>query len=405
MSHPSGFDLQLRRVGHWASRYVTPVRFISVMAVLCFLIAWNRDIALLYGLSALLLSLLVVSWILPWWVLRGTRVVRQQQGIASAGRELTLKYRFVSARPLWFLTVGEQLPGYEGLQKHFLPQTQLLRQETLTYSCPQRGCFCLDTVWLARSWPFGFLPRHIEVPCEPAEITVVPRVHRIRSLPQPVAGHVVMEGADSQLSRGAHSDFAGVRPYRQGDSLKYVHWSASARQQQMVVREYHSFDHPSWLMVVDGCQGHAIGEGAESSFELALQIAASVMEYARAHQYRFTLFVSSEPPVRLQLEPGMHSIMECLETLAAVQDNGAMSYEAAVQQALSEQDDTPVLITVRRDSQTLNHVAAGGLLDIVYNDASFEAPLGRYAEGWKQLSEAHYRLDLHRLSSLSQVLG
>jgi uncharacterized protein (DUF58 family) len=392
--------LLLRLVG----RFITPARFIAGMAAVCFLIAWNRDIALLYGLSSLLLALLLVSWILPLWVLRKLRIHRRQTGVARAGASLQMSYRFISESPLYFLAVAETIPGAER-QEHFIPRADLSEPVTLSYEAPRRGVFVLGHCEVTSSWPFGFIRQKRRVPVNPVTITVVPRVYRIARLPQPHAEHAVAEGADSFLSRGMHSEFAGVRPYRTGDSLKHIHWGASARRQEMVVREYHSFDRPSWLMVVDAGTGSSIGDNEDSTLEYALQIAASVMEYARSHNIRLQVYVNNATTMRLTVEPGTHDIIEHLKALAAVQEDGRQSYQSAIVSALAEQGDVPVLMTVRRDSQEISPGQAGGHLDIVYNDASFTQPMGRYAEGWRQVNPGHFILDLHRLSSLSQVLA
>jgi len=130
-----------------------------------------------------------------------------------------------------------------------------------------------------------------------------------------------------------------------------------------------------------------------------------MLEYARQQGIRMLLYINSAQPVRLAIEPGAPNSLEYLEILAAIRDDGTLPYQQAVTQALAEQSDSPVLITVRRDSQTLSMNTRGGHLEVVYNDASFETPMGRYPEGWKQQAPDHFMLHLHRLSSLSQVLS
>lgn len=408
MSQSIQLEAQLRPLMTWLGRYVNAHRFLWLMAIVAFLIAWNRGVALLYGLFALILALQLVSWVLPWWVLRKMHVHRHQIGMAHAGRTCTLQYHFISKHPAYYISVAESFKGMREPQAHFIPTTQPenhLGYFRFKFHCPQRGVYQLPALELRSAWPFGFLERRVKVTSANTEVRVVPKVFRIGGLPLPSLENPVMEGADSFMSRGAHSEFAGVRDHRQGDSLKHIHWAASARMQHLVVREFHSYDMPSWLVVVDGEKGAAVGKGADTSFEYALQIAASMLDYARRNNQSLTLIVSSAHPVRLDIHPGQQDINEHLDVLAGVIDNGQTSYGDVINDALSSAASPPILVTIRKQSQSLQCHHTGGHVDIVYADDSFDLPMGTYAEGWENKTGQHLQLNLHRLSRLPQVFG
>lgn len=405
----SELEAQLKPLADWLGRYVNAHRFLWLMSLVCFLIAWNRGIALLYGLLALMLSLILLSWIMPWWALRRVSVERRQQGMAVAGQQLRLRYQFRTRTPLFFIRIGEQIPGHDPQQSetaaHFLARVTADDDIVLACSCPRRGVFTLPAPQVSCAWPFGFVERRLPVPAEEVCIEVVPKSFRIRHLPSPATHNPLVMGADSYLNRSSHSEFAGVRPYREGDSLKHVHWSASARQQQLVVREFHSFDTPSWLVVVDGQAGSKLGEGADSTFEYALQIAASMLEYARHQQLKLTLVVGSRKPLALMQEAGARDSSDALTALAAVQDDGEQSYQQLLDNTLAAMPDSPVVMTIRHDRQRINLPRAAGHLDVVFAADSFGQPLKKYAEGWQPVAEGVLRLDLHRLSKLHQVFA
>jgi len=402
MSGSADLENKLRPLTLWLEKHVNGHRFLWLMSLLCFLIAWNRGIALLYGLLALMLALIAISWIAPWWNLRQLKLQRQQSGIAVAGRKAKLIYQFEGNQNGYFLHLKEQIPAAENIP-HFIAEAIPGEQLALEFNCPQRGVFDLPAAEIHSSWPFGFLQRKISLPCPPCQLEVQPKTFRIRQLTQPQASTPLPEGADSFLQRNAHSEFSGVRQYREGDSLKQVHWGASARQQQLIVREFHSFETPCWLVVIDAQQGSALGEAPDSSFEYALQIAASLLVYAQEQQLRMQLVIGCANPITLTLEPGARDISDLLSVLARVKDDGDLDYSSLVKQTLAQHGDDPVLITVRKQSQELALQHQGGHLDVVYNDASFVNPMARYPEGWSQTAEHTRRLDLHRLSNLAQV--
>jgi hypothetical protein len=67
-----------------------------------------------------------------------------------------------------------------------------------------------------------------------------------------------------------------------------------------------------------------------------------------------TLIISAARPVRLDIHPGQQDINAHLEVLAGVIDDGQLSYDDAIQEALSGEINPPILVTVRRQSQVIN---------------------------------------------------
>ncbi|WP_430460493.1 DUF58 domain-containing protein [Thalassolituus sp. LLYu03] len=402
----STLEHQLRPLFNLVGRYLNAHRFLWLMSLVCFLVAWNRGMALLYGMVALMLALILVSWVMPWWALRGVRMERTQQGQAVAGQQVKLSYRFTLKHPLFFIRVQECIPDVLPADcQRFLPSIAGSDDITLTYPVARRGVYNLPAPDITCAWPFGFVQRRTRLQSNDAQLVVMPKTFRIRQLPQLTSNNPLPLGDDSYLSRQAHSEFAGVRPFREGDSMKHVHWSASARQQQLVVREFHSFDTPSWLVLVDGQVGAAIGEGADSSFEYAIQIAASALLWAQSHDQAMTLVVGGRRPLTLKTGPGMHNGAEHVQALAWVQDDGHDDYQSLINRELAARQDVPMVMTIRRDSQSLTLPPGLGHLDIVFSDDSFRQPLGRYREGWQSLGPGCERLHLHRASKLHQVFA
>lgn len=396
------------RISDWLGKHLTPVRFLVLAAVVSFAIAWNRDIALLYGLTALILSLLLISWVAPWWLMRQVSLERTQRGIAQVGGRLVLDYRLAASRPLYFLTVVESLPGSPA-QPHFLPHVIPDEPVLLNYECHRRGVHTLPTCGLMCGWPFGFIQRQLQAPVGESTVVVWPRVHRIRQLPQLHAATLIDDGHESLLHSGAQAEYAGVRPYRQGDSMKHVHWGATARLQEMVVREYHSYEQSSWLIVVDANANNHVVDGDADSFEMAIEMAASVLNYGVEQQQAMTLVVTGDTPLVIHLgtqQGGPLSpdgLNDALAQLAAVNNDGQQDWTEAVENAQCQVDDSStVLMTIR--TSKISQEPSGPCLDVVINAQSFEQPMGRYAEGWEQCSDQHQRLNLHRLSKLERVL-
>ena len=65
---------QFKPVLLWLSAHFNPQRFFIFLSVVLYLVAWNRGIALLYGIVSLLLAILAVSYLLPALNIRNVKL-------------------------------------------------------------------------------------------------------------------------------------------------------------------------------------------------------------------------------------------------------------------------------------------------------------------------------------------
>lgn len=108
------------------------------------------------------------------------------------------------------------------------------RRVTVTYAvqAARRGRWPLGPLVVTRSDPFGVV-RTSATLGEQAEVSVWPAV-----VPLPTPGDVLV-GEPDRVALGARTpstDDASLRDYREGDDLRRVHWSSSARKGALMVR-------------------------------------------------------------------------------------------------------------------------------------------------------------------------
>lgn len=109
-------------------------------------------------------------------------------------------------------------------------------------------------------------------------ITVFPRIYEVSSFPfEPIATYSPVESYEWPR-KGAGQDYFGIREYVRGDSLRHIHWKASAHQGKLVVKEFQQEFRPSAAIVL------ALGKprfGRENinSLEDGLRAAASIAAY------------------------------------------------------------------------------------------------------------------------------
>ena len=70
---------------------------------------------------------------------------------------------------------------------------------------------------------------------------------------------------------------AGVREYAPGDSLRRIHWRASAHSDSLVVRQLESATSADWWIFVDLEGSAQAGTGQDSTLELSIVLAASLI--------------------------------------------------------------------------------------------------------------------------------
>ena len=121
-------------------------------------------------------------------------------------------------------------------------------------------------------------------------VWVHPRRHPVRLAEAGRARHH-HEGAPPPHPMAGAMDLRALRPYVPGDELRHLHWKATARTGQLMVREYVDPAQP-WCVVVLDTRRDVLDADA---FEAAVEIVASVL-WAAAEQDR---------PVRLATTGGL----------------------------------------------------------------------------------------------------
>lgn len=115
----------------------------------------------------------------------------------------------------------------------------------------------------------------------------------------------LLEGAlRAATGRGSGDDFRGTRHYVAGDDLRTVHWRSTARQGQLVVKEFHHQEQNQRLIIWDGAKGFAQGEGPHASTECALRLVASLSSALAARGRRCNILRLDSQPFYLPARGG-----------------------------------------------------------------------------------------------------
>jgi uncharacterized protein (DUF58 family) len=122
--------------------------------------------------------------------------------------------------------------------------------------------------------PFGLANRHAVLEGT-ADLVILPAVHPLGSSRHPSAG-VGSEGEQAHLIALHGEDDVTIREYRDGDDLRRIHWPATARTGDLMVRQEDRPAQRRAAVMLDPRPSAHGGTGATSSFEWAVTAAASV---------------------------------------------------------------------------------------------------------------------------------
>ncbi|HMP17123.1 MAG TPA: DUF58 domain-containing protein, partial [Gemmatales bacterium] len=137
----------------------------------------------------------------------------------------------------------------------------------------QRGEYPLTTPNIFSGFPFGLWKarRRVKVP---QPLLVWPKTVPVGPIPE-VTGAEHHEGLVFRNKPGSAGDILGVRPFREGDSLRRIHWAQTARYDRLIVCERQTPGLPAIRITVDTDPAIHVGTGSQSSREWAIRLAAS----------------------------------------------------------------------------------------------------------------------------------
>ncbi|HLY83325.1 MAG TPA: DUF58 domain-containing protein, partial [Acidimicrobiales bacterium] len=201
------------------------------------------------------------------------REVRPAQVHANGRSRVELSVRNVDGRRSPVLSARDPFDG--GRRWARFSVAPLAPGETVraAYRLPtsERGIFPLGPLLIGLTDPFGLAQRTTQA-APVATLTVFPRIDSVRPL-------AATRGADPRGSTGRPAvatggeDFYALRPYQTGDDLRRVHWSSTARHDELMIRQSELPAHGRMTVLADlRSMAHS-----PESLELTLSAVASII--------------------------------------------------------------------------------------------------------------------------------
>jgi uncharacterized protein (DUF58 family) len=191
----------------------------------------------------------------------------------------------------------------------YIPHRSSVTQHVeLTF--PLRGRYSQEGFRVSTKFPFGFLRKAHDVPSK-QEILVLPNIQPTEEFYEilPLIG-----GEMESFYKGRGHDLYAIRDYQESDTARHVDWKATAKAQQLKVREFTREDERRLVLVFDTSLPLA-DEKILAKFEKAVTFCACLAWhfYEIDAQMQF-LSDSLETP----MAPSTEIIYPVLETLALI---------------------------------------------------------------------------------------
>jgi len=270
------------------------------------------------------------------------------------GEHIELKLRLINRKllPLPWIQLNDEIPlsfspdvplspgnrpgsGFLSKSAAMLWYTKASWKERLC--CHKRGYYQLGPIQLTSGDIFGFYPRCITQPIID-HIVVYPKIFDITNLKIPSLYPIGETTAERRIFEDPIR-FSGIRDYTPQDSLRYIHWKATAHRQELQVKIFEptTTSKGAIFLAIDSFKaGNENEVNSEEEFELSISVAASIASHLIEHHSAVGLFVNScladsGQPATLLPASGTGHLVEILEALAKVTSSASLPFEEFLQ--------------------------------------------------------------------------
>lgn len=299
----------------------------------------------------LLLLALGGTWLLAWlWARslgRGLSVQREMRfGWTQVGDRMEERFTLTNRSPLPALWV--QIEDHSNLPEY--PASLVTGLEGSSSNnwrihglCSRRGLYTVGPTTLRTADPFGLYSVEIFDP-RSASLMVTPPVVPLPQI-EVAPGGRAGQGRPRPNAPERTVSVEGVRQYLPGDSLRWVHWRTSARRDELHVRLFESTPSGDWWIILDLEDSVQAGEGARSTEEHGVILAASLADRGLRLGRQVGLIAHGDSLAWLAPRQGDNQRWEILRRLALLKP-GERPLESVLQALQPSFNDTASLILI-----------------------------------------------------------
>lgn len=326
------------------------------------------------------------AWLIAWlWVYSLERNLRVERKIhlawATAGESVPEQVKLINngwLPALWVEITDESALLETPLRMVSDVGQRTTRSRNLSHLFKHRGVYSLGPTHLRCSDPFGIYTVSM-VDRQASTILVTPPVLPLAQLRIPTGGWTGDERFRQGYMERNISD-AGLRNYVAGDSLRRIHWRASAHFDTLIVRQQEAATSRDWCIFVDLDRSVLAGIGQHSTLELSIVLAVSLAVRGLREYRRVGLVLAG--PKYISLVPGSDPSQgwRILSSLSMA-EAGEHSLADLIRQSRSNQAATAILITSSTHSAWVaaaeRHFQSSSTMALLVDPVDFGSPVSQ----------------------------
>lgn len=183
--------------------------------------------------------------------------------------------------------------------------------------CTRRGLYTLGPTTLLTADPLGLYSIKLHDP-HSVTLMVTPPIVPLPQI-EVAPGGRAGEGRPRPNAPERTVSAAGVRQYVPGDSLRWIHWRTSARRDELFVHLFDSTPSGDWWIILDLDRAVQVGEGARSTTEHGVILAASLADRGLRLGRSVGMVAHGQPLIWLPPRDGDDQRWQILRALAMVE--------------------------------------------------------------------------------------
>lgn len=275
---------------------------VTILTLAALLLALLAGGALVYALLYLAVLTAVLPSFLTWLKLQKLQIgVDFADRSAQVGDTVDLKIRIHNAGhgDLPFVAVKTSLGRLPGDSSEFVltvraGETYILRK---SIPCLRRGIYYVEHFEVTTQDPWG-IAQFSRSPKGDIGVVIYPRVRQIQELPIDASQFYGSLSAVLPVFED-FSRLNDLRPWRPGDSPKRIHWRATAKADQLVVKSYELRADSRVVLLLDMCRNSYSNDNTSLLEDAAVETALAVLNSCLQWEIPVNLAVNSADPFHL----------------------------------------------------------------------------------------------------------
>jgi uncharacterized protein (DUF58 family) len=248
-----------------------------------------------------------------------------------------------------------------------------LRASYVLRSLP-RGRYAYAKARAVLEDPFGLERTEVELGSGGA-VLVYPRLVELDRVFSETGANF-LDGRRLLLRRPSGFELHSVREYEHGESLRKVHWRSTARRGQLMVKDLEDSPRDEVAVLLDADGSAVAGTPPESSFDVQVRAAGSILRSHVRRGRRAVLVVNSALPEAQRVHSADGDWRRALELLAAVEPDARAPLSAllAVEESPASRALDLAVVTARLAPELVDRLVQRALArrgaSLVYVDAA-----------------------------------